>query len=631
MDTMGKKYEYVMEPSEIREFCLAVLWEQFKCRKSVWIRLLLIMAAEFIFLPEAAVMIVVMVAVMFLVSGIYNYTTMSKLLEGQPWCIWTEDGKLKVERGDYSEVACQNIEFIRMTRHLLMLGYLQTAKRPAWFVMPLHIFGNVQEREMFLELIRNPQAGAGAAYMGTEPVGTEPTEYMRFSYGLDEERWVRFQKGAAGILNGGSLGKPMRTYGMMIWGLVIAAVLTGCVYFVAGTLNWMLVCFCLAVTVWMILRIYCRNPEKSIRKQLKSPEVYARACGSWQVSLMENGISVRMPGDMMSFYSWESLDYLLETEETFYIFHKDKRHYIMIAKECFVSWEQADLFHRICMDKEIQRIVVKKAHYVPEWLSWLMIGLILAVSFLMLLWKIFLDSGIYGRIGMGSGSGKLVVAHKTSVPDVSLERVALDEQLEVLDSLGLCVPEETAESVRTFMEEHELYDMVEGSPYTWLLMELGYPSYDEDWNLTGYSQDVFWFDYEGLDISTDYIEILNGMLALAEGSSVDHISNIQENIEKVDWEQGDGTITVGFDWNSQTYLYDMEVYYDWIDGRVLGILNPLLQQESSQEYFYVTGDNGQGVIIFFCTPDWAQQFSNETGLTLELCTTQADDIQKGSD
>ena len=81
MDTMGKKYEYVMEPSEIREFCLAVLWEQFKCRKSVWIRLLLIMAAEFIFLPEAAVMIVVMVAVMFLVSGIYNYTTMSKLLE----------------------------------------------------------------------------------------------------------------------------------------------------------------------------------------------------------------------------------------------------------------------------------------------------------------------------------------------------------------------------------------------------------------------------------------------------------------------------------------------------------------------------------------------------------------------
>ena len=75
----------------------------------------------------------------------------------------------------------------------------------------------------------------------------------------------------------------------------------------------------------------------------------------------------------------------------------------------------------------------------------------------------------------------------------------------------------------------------------------------------------------------------------------------------------------------------MEVYYDWIDGRVLGILNPLLQQESSQEYFYVTGDNGQGVIIFLCTPDWAQQFSNETGLTLELCTTQADDIQKGSD
>ena len=30
----------------------------------------------------------------------------------------------------------------------------------------------------------------------------------------------------------------------------------------------------------------------------------------------------------------------------------------------------------------------------------------------------------------------------------------------------------------------------------------------------------------------------------------------------------------------------------------------------------MTGDNGQGAIIFFCTPEWAEAFSEKTGLKL---------------
>ncbi|MDE5719044.1 MAG: hypothetical protein K2I53_15850, partial [Lachnospiraceae bacterium] len=156
-------------------------------------------------------------------------------------------------------------------------------------------------------------------------------------------------------------------------------------------------------------------------------------------------------------------------------------------------------------------------------------------------------------------------------------------------------------------------------------------AYDEEWNLTGYSEEVFWFDFEGFDISTDYIDVLNGMLALAQGSALDGVSDIRENTEDVDWERGRGTAGVSLTWKEQTYSYDMEVYNDWIDGRVLGIFNPLLEQEGSRKYFYAAGDNGQGAIVFFCTPEWAEQFTQKTGLALEKSTAKADEVRKDVD
>lgn len=639
MNDTVKKYEYVLEPSEIREFCLAALWERFKCRKGVWIRLLVIIVIELFIIPEAAVLVAVMVVVMLIVSGIYNYTAAARMLEGQPWGIWVEGDKLKAERGDCSEVSCRNIQFIRITKHLLMLGYLQSVKTPAWFVVPLHVFENVQERERFLDKIRNPQAASEAGGLPEEGIeavtrdtagqnlrNTETREYMRFAYRLDGERWVRFQKGAADILNGTSLGKPMRFYGMVIWGCVMMAVMTSCVYFTAGTLNWLLVCVCFFITMWMVLRLYCRNPEKGIRKQLRAPEVAGRACGVWQVSLTEEAIAVSMPMDMKVSYVWESLRWLLETEEVFYIFHKDKRHFIMIAKESFVSWEQVDIFHRICADKGVQKTVQKKALYVPEWLTWVLFGLIMLVSLGVFTAKIFRDTREMPDDALWEKTGGYREEIVFDYPDY----VPLDEQAEVLASLGLQVPEDTIESIRESMAEYDLYDMVEGSPYTWILMDLGAPEYDEDWNLTGYSGQVFWFDFEGFDISEDYIDVLNGMLALAKESPLEGVSDIRENTDGMDWERGRGTITVSLSWQGQVYLYDMDVYYDWIDEKVLGILNSLPGQQESQRRFYATGDNGQGAIVFFCTPEWAKEFMEKTGLTLEMPTAKADAVQKGS-
>lgn len=55
-----KKYEYILEQSEILEFCLHALAESAKRKKWTWLRLILILALEWLILPRAAVWIAVL-------------------------------------------------------------------------------------------------------------------------------------------------------------------------------------------------------------------------------------------------------------------------------------------------------------------------------------------------------------------------------------------------------------------------------------------------------------------------------------------------------------------------------------------------------------------------------------------
>ena len=587
----SRRYEYVMDEAEIREFCLRAFLEQLKCSKKTGIRLLVILAAELLLVPEAAALTVLLMAVTVAAVGIYNYAATSKILRGQPGSVWIEDGRLKAQRRDYGEIPCRDIKLLRRTKRLLMMGYMQGARRPVWFMIPLRSFRDGHEVDLFLAALRDP----------VTQENYYDQAYLRFQFQIDGERWVRLQKGAADLINGGSLGRSARTNGILIWGSVMTVVLTVVSCLISGRFHWMFVCYGFVLAVLMCLRLYCLDPEKPIRNQLKQPEVAARACGLWQVSLTEEGVSLAMPAGIRNVYLWASLAWLLETEEAFYLFHKDKKHFVMIAKESFLSWDQVDLFHRICADHGIQKIVPKKARYVPGWLIWTLLGVFLLALFGIVMVRAFLTE-----------------RDEPGVVSVDVyERVPLEEQVEVLESLGLQVPEETAASVRSSMEEYGMYDLVEESPYTWLLTDMGAPTYDEEWNVTGYAADVFWFDFEGFDISTDYIDILNGMLALAEGSCLDDVTDIREDMTDADWESGRGTVTVSLRWKGEPYEWDMEMYNDWIDVSVLGILYPLLEQEGSQEYFYATGDNGQGAIVFFCTQEWAEQFTQKTGLVLE--------------
>lgn len=60
----SRKYEYVMDEAEIREFCLHAFLEQLKYSKKTGIRLLVILVAELLLIPEAAALTVLLMVVM---------------------------------------------------------------------------------------------------------------------------------------------------------------------------------------------------------------------------------------------------------------------------------------------------------------------------------------------------------------------------------------------------------------------------------------------------------------------------------------------------------------------------------------------------------------------------------------
>ncbi len=205
-------------------------------------------------------------------------------------------------------------------------------------------------------------------------------------------------------------------------------------------------------------------------------------------------------------------------------------------------------------------------------------------------------------------------------PEEYEDYLPLEQQLEVLEQLGFTISQESLDDIQDWMtgeyaEYGRLY--VEGYPYYELLMELGYRKYDEEtWEVVEYSKQAYWLDFEGWDISTDYIEILKGVAAMSDGEL--EFTDMQEDIYNVNWEKGTGAIDVTFKCNGNPYEFEAKVINDWIDADFIGYINEVLDKEGYTKNLYACYDNGQGNILFYRDDAWAKRFVELTGILLGL-------------
>lgn len=606
-----KRYSFCLTKKEVWEFCLRAVWEQQRLRPAPWIFILAVCVLEMLVSLRAGVLMAVLFFLLMAAVIRRNYSLMKKELLGKPRVIWVEDGMLKVETDAHGEVPCSSIQVIRVTGHLLMLGHFQGKKRLAWHMVPLRVFESAGEQEAFLASFRE---GAAAPPPADFPEEKPADALLELHFWVNEEKWIPLLQGAAEIVRAGLFCKPRKRGAVFgIYGLLLAAAAVCWRLFDGGRMLLGLL-FLLAVVLWALLKAQYENPQKKIRRQIKAGILQDDVYGSWEVAISEEGVVQSDPGKGRVMLPWESLLGLVETDIAFYFFQKDKKHFVMIPKE--LSREQAEALLQICARHHMPVISAPKKSYVPGWIFSVLFAALIIGYFAATVW-IGVRDGRKNAAEQGYDGGQQEWAEEFDPADYP-DYVPLDEQAEVLRRLGLTVPQGVVESVKGSMEEYGMRTWVEGYPYTWLLSELGMPSYDEDWEITGYSDQVFWFDFEGWDIGTDYIEVLEGMKALSSGSAIDSVRNIRENTGGVNWEEGSGEIVVSLEWNKQEYSWRMNVESDWIDGAVLGIYNSLLEMDGAAERFYAMSDDGQGAIVFFCTEEWAKEFEGATGLELDF-------------
>lgn len=593
-----KEYSFQMTKEEVRELCLRAMWEllllqPFKCLMILAIVVLEGILASWIL----ALALVIMLVVLFGLGTLRRNSVMQEQLCGKSQTMKVEEGMLKqdLEEGLHCEIQCSSITKVRVTRHLLMLGLHQASKVIAWYAVPLRVFADEQERDRFVEAVRNPQmaegpeTSSGEAYEAPEAEKPEQ-EYFCISAQVGEEEWVRGMAIATEVIRSGTLGEQKSRVGRIVLAAVLAVFSCGAAYFFPGAAAIIHIASLLVMMICLVLlRNFLENPEKSMREQLRRGRMQNNVLGVWETSVTEAGIRQVIAEKNSVMMPWESLFCVVETDNELLFYQKDKRHFSMLLKAGAESREQLESLKELCREKQVEVLAGKRKKYVPGWFFSLLTAVVMAGYLLLILHDFRRDTDpVY---------------------------ISFDEQVSVLRSLGFVIPGELEEDLYAYMEENEMALYVEQHPYTWLLINLVWA--DEGTDRPQDGVEVFWFDFEGWDICTDYIRILEGMQELSAGSILDDVENIREDTEDIDWEKGAGTITVFLDWKGQEHSWKMDVENDWIDAEVLGIYNGLLAKEGISERFYVTGDDGQGVFVFYCTGEWAAEFEYATGLDVE--------------
>lgn len=611
-------YTFCFTEKELKEFSIRAVAEQYRRRGGMWVILLLLCVLEAFVSPLISVCILLCFAAALGVDMFRTYRFMKNEHFLEKRSLRVEDGLLKCSAGGAGEIPCGRINVVIKTRNLLMLGYAQSKRQLAWYPLPLRVFGSETELEQFLSLFGRPEereapwnTGEGQAQAGA---------VFSFVFQMDEEKWIRVYKEALMTVKAGTLGFPqdMKTCLGVYGTAYVVAVLIW--FFKTGDHTPVFPAVLLLLFLYLLLYRWKADPEKNIRRQIRNGGLQNDIYGNWELYLLEEGIVQIVAGRSRTFFRWEEFGWLVETPSVFYLFKKNKLQFIPILKEGIQSFEQAGAMCRFCESKGAAGMGGKRLKYLPGWFFGAGLALLTAALFLSGIWLgYYRDRQRQAISGGNTGAAEEGWQEGTFNPADYPDYVPLDEQVRVLRSFDFPLTDSMTESARGMMQEEITRIYIEGYPYTWLLTELGAPDRDENGRITAYSEEVFWFDFEGFDISTDYIEVLEGMLALAGDGPLSDVTNIREDTGGVNWEKGSGSVKVMLEWNGLGYAWDMKAEYDWIDSNVLGILNELLalEQPDTPERFYVIGDNGQGALVFYCTAEWAEAFGKATGLEPE--------------
>lgn len=230
-------------------------------------------------------------------------------------------------------------------------------------------------------------------------------------------------------------------------------------------------------------------------------------------------------------------------------------------------------------------------------------------------------SYLYRGIGILVVAVVLIGSVRQLLPNHSLgmlsDQLSVREIAAVLEDLDIHCQETHISQVEQWEADYAESSMPSssGGRVLSLLSIAGYGNYDWDtWEWTPPDSGVYWLDLEAFDIEHMYTQYLTGIAAISDGKLV--ITDIEENHDNVDWESGTGEVTLSFTVNGTANNLIIPLTYDWYDTASLDEINRILNAQHTGRQIYVASDSGQGILLFYRSPQWAKEFNNTTGIPL---------------
>lgn len=188
---------------------------------------------------------------------------------------------------------------------------------------------------------------------------------------------------------------------------------------------------------------------------------------------------------------------------------------------------------------------------------------------------------------------------------------------EELEELGItCIDDALIAELEAYDQEYDYsYSYNVGNKALDMLCWAGMGEYDPDtWEWTPPDSGVYWFDMEVVNLNTMYTGFLNGVRTLDPQEL--NFTGIKEDLLWENAQEGIGTQRVSFDWNGASYTLEAAVMYDWFDITVASDLAALVQAQNTGSRLYFAYDGGQGILVFYNTPQWCKAFEKATGIRL---------------
>lgn len=209
-------------------------------------------------------------------------------------------------------------------------------------------------------------------------------------------------------------------------------------------------------------------------------------------------------------------------------------------------------------------------------------------------------------------------------PAISVDTL-YDEKIAVLETLGLHFPQEDIDRLKTNYTE-----LMEALPadidtrmftdYPQLLSVLGGCELDQEtWRYHPRSNSVYSFDAECLDMDSAYEDFLIGIAHISGGEII--VADYQSHVDESTFEKGMGEQIVRFKMNDEECTFTASFYYDWLDCCILDYINEILARQGTEKRLWCMSDQGQGLIVFYNTQSWANEFHAKTQYQLYAAVT----------